>query len=200
MIRPTGLAVLLGAFLVACQSTDNMSMGPSEPAAAPNTTVQATVISPISLAEDETGRVSTGGVSPDLNDPNTAIATLPLDFTGFRERLSSHARKFADLSVDGQFNAITKIGNLVVHQQGVIDCFTIIGNIARVEGRVLKQDGVDLGADAFRVFYTVEDGQEKPDAYSGLFNMVEGTQGAHCSVGNLAVMYTVETGNVQVRS
>lgn len=199
MMKSTGWAVLLGAFLVACQSSDNMGPESAE-TPAPNVTVQADIVSPVILPEEEEGqRVSTGGVSPDFSDPNTSIATLPLDFTGFRERLSSHARRFTDLRVDGQFNAITKLGNLVVHQQGVIECFTVIGNIARVEGRVTKQDGVELGDGAFRIFFTVEDGQEKPDAYSGMLNTIEGTEGAHCAAGNFAVMFAVETGNVQVR-
>lgn len=135
----------------------------------------------------------------------TGHATILLPgFGNAEEKYSNSAIRHADGAVSGQFELKSaQDGGLRIH--GDVVCFTIVGNTARIAGRV-EQSNTTLVPEGSYVVWTVVDNGEgandPPDTTSDFFGpFSEAAAAAHCAVGfNLAPFLPVLDGNLQVHA
>lgn len=178
-------ALLLGLAVLGCTATDRV-LGPDRLASGPN------------AAFDRVDAAASGA-----QQRVTGHATILLpSFGNAEEKYSSNAIRHADGTVSGQFELKSaQDGGLRIH--GDVVCFTIVGNRARIAGRV-DQSNTTLVPEGTYVVWTVVDNGEgakdPPDQTSDFFGpFSEAAATAHCAIGfNLAPFLPVLHGNLQV--
>lgn len=118
------------------------------------------------------------------------------------QRYSQSAIRHADGTVSGQFELKSEQdGGLRIH--GDVFCFTIVGNTARLAGRIDQSDIAFAPVGSYAVWTIIDNGQgsrSPPDLTSDFFvGLNEATATFHCAVGfNLAPFIPVLSGNLQV--
>ena len=118
------------------------------------------------------------------------------------EKYSSNAIRHADGSVSGQFELKSEQDEgLRIH--GDVVCFTVIGNVARLAGRVDQSNTPIVEEGAYVVWTVVDNGEgnkSPPDLTTDFFGPVSEEAAAfHCAVGfNLGPFLPVLGGNLQV--
>lgn len=132
----------------------------------------------------------------------TGHATIFLPGFNAEEKYSNSAIRHADGSVSGQFELKSaQDGGLRIH--GDVVCFTIVGNTARIAGRVDKSNTTLVPEGTYVIWTVVDNGEganDPPDTTSDFFGPFnEAGANAHCAVGfNLAPFLPVLDGNLQV--
>lgn len=118
------------------------------------------------------------------------------------QRYSQSAIRHADGTVSGQFELKSEQdGGLRIH--GDVFCFTIVGNTARLAGRVDQSDIDFAPVGSYAVWTIIDNGQgnrSPPDLTSDFFvGFNEAAAAFHCAVGiNLGAFLPVLSGNLQV--
>jgi hypothetical protein len=178
-------ALFLGLAVLGCTATPDRVLGPDR------------LVSGPSASFDRVDAAASGA-----QQRVTGHATIFLPGFNAEEKYSNSAIRHADGSVSGQFELKSaQDGGLRIH--GDVVCFTIVGNTARIAGRV-EQSNTTLVPEGTYVIWTVidngEGAKDPPDQTSDFFGPFnEAVAAAHCAVGfNLAPFLPVLHGNLQV--
>ena len=159
----------------------------------------------------------------DLNDHDKATHTLPIDFSGFIDKVVFYAVQYGNSPARGYFKAYTKFAGVTLNTvAGKVTCLEVEGKFARLEGLITHSDFPE--DEGTGVFWSVEDNGyrwtdwddndkdhddlsstwTKPrDRYSSMFRSVlGGPDGTHCAspgTGLTPVMFKSDKGNVIVK-
>ena len=183
---PGRTALFLGLVALACTATPDRVLAPDRFVSDPNASFD---------------RVDAAASGAQQRVTGHATILLP-SFGNAEEKYSSSAIRHADGTVSGQFELKSaQDGGLRIH--GDVVCFTIVGNTARIAGRV-EQSNTTLVPEGTYVIWTVidngEGAKDPPDMTSDFFGPFNAAvAAAHCAVGfNLAPFLPVLDGNLQV--
>jgi hypothetical protein len=140
------------------------------------------------------GFVTTGGVDVTFVDEGMPTLTDVGISTDVHQHLSYDA-KLANNTFQGEFQAQVIVGNVFASLHGRIECYVILGNIARVVGLVTNSSV--LGLENTFVEWTSQDNgegsQSDPDKQSAITPVATG-----CVVPAKPDLFDVRTGNIQI--